>query len=158
PTGNSEIFVTRYTASGTLDPSFASGGKFTLQLAIRLPSGLSGVLGCAARPDGGIVAAGYRDGMNNGVTFAVDAVVLALDAHGMLDAGFANGGILIQQFSVGTMQRCDASGLLLLPDERILLAIEGNDASDQSSVGVARLTAGGALDPNFGTNGYTLAP
>jgi uncharacterized delta-60 repeat protein len=37
-------------------------------------------------------------------------------------------------------------------------AREGTDAGNNPDLGVARLTPTGSLDPNFGSNGYTLAP
>jgi uncharacterized delta-60 repeat protein len=153
--GNAATIVARYTTDGVLDPSFASGGKFALQLSTRVPSGISGLFGCAVQTDGSVVGAGYRDS-GSSPTFAVDAVVLRLDAHGVLDPGFASGGLFIQQLSLGSAPGSDATDVLVLPDGRILLSIEGRDASDNAAVGVARLTPSGGLDPDFGANGYTL--
>jgi uncharacterized delta-60 repeat protein len=151
--GHTQILVARYTEAGMLDPSFGSGGKFVLQLLIG-SSGGSGLLGCSVQPDGRVVGAGYRF---NGT--GIDAVVLRLDTHGVLDPGFASGGVLVQNLALGSAMYSDASDVLVLPTESIIPAVEGKDGSNANGMGVGRLTTSGMFDPGFGiSGGYTLLP
>jgi uncharacterized delta-60 repeat protein len=150
-TGTGEMLVARYSAGGTLDASFASGGKFVIQVS---PTGFnSAVSGCTVQPDGSVLGASFR--------FVVDAataeaIVLRLDATGMLDPGFGSGGMFIHQFAVGSSMRSEADDVLALPDGRVVVAIDGVDPRNHFATGVARLTATGMLDPGFGSGGDTL--
>lgn len=149
--GYSQLLVARYTEAGMLDPSFASGGKFVLQLSTN-PNGGSGLLGCSLQPDGRIVGAGFRH-----FPAGVDGVVLRLDTHGVLAPDFASGGLLVQNFALGIALFSDASDVAVLPDGSIILAIEGKDSNSLNGMGIARLTNAGTFYPGFGLNGgYTL--
>jgi uncharacterized delta-60 repeat protein len=62
--GTSDFAIARYTADGTLDSSFGSGGKATVDFL----SGNDGAQAVVVQPDGKIVAGGFaRNGNSVGV-------------------------------------------------------------------------------------------
>jgi uncharacterized delta-60 repeat protein len=83
--GHANFGLARYTASGTLDNSFGTGGKVVT--AMGLQNWASIAKGLVIQPNGKLVAAGYAYGGGNS-TFAVARYT----SNGTLDSGFGNGG------------------------------------------------------------------
>ncbi len=150
--GSFGVLIARFTSDGVLDPSFASGGKFTMQLNASSGAGSSQLLGCAVQPNGDVLGVGLRTSSTGGL----EAVALRLDDHGTLDPGFGSGGVFAHQLSLSSTQLSDASDVIVLPNGSLALSIEGRDASDHNAMGVAELGANGQLTPGFGTGGFTL--
>ena len=122
-------------ASGDLDPSFASGGKYLSTLYGTSMFGPS----VAVQSGGRIVVAGkHFDGSDD------DFAMLALTATGAFE------GSAITAFSSGKNE--DAKSVLLLPDGRIVIGGEGN-AGTYAQHGVVRFLANGSLDGTFGVGG-----
>ena len=109
-------------ANGTLDPTFGSGGKRTIDFG----GDDEGVYGAALQPDGKIVLAGDSH---------LTPAVARLKANGSLDTTFAAGGK--KPFSWGALGR--AMAVLVLPNGKILLA--GFSGPEGGNVQVARLNA-----------------
>jgi uncharacterized delta-60 repeat protein len=110
--GSRNIFaLARYNGNGSLDQSFASGGKLTTVVGTDLES----VLDLALQPDGKVLAAGYADpGSGGGSDFAL----VRYNADGSLDQGFGAGGKVI----AGLSSRSDtARAMVLQPDGKIVL-------------------------------------
>lgn len=135
--------VCRLLTDGSLDPSFGSGGKATVQV------GQANTLGqtFALQPDGKMLIGGHYA---VGSTF--DLFVARLDANGTLDPSFGTGGIATHM--------THASGALfwdmeLQADGRILVTGQ-NRVVGNSALLTARLLPTGALDPSFGTGGVAL--
>src|SRR5262245_31599334 len=76
------------TQSGTLDPSFGTGGKVTTDFG-----GSEGVSSLALQPDGKIVAAGGAS-INGSSVFAL----ARYNSDGALDASFGTGGKVTTDF------------------------------------------------------------
>ncbi|MDQ1382385.1 MAG: hypothetical protein QOJ71_3104 [Actinomycetota bacterium] len=125
--------VTRYTANGSLDTTFATGGVFTLSLV-----GNGAVSDAVLQPDGKIVLGG-----TNGVP--EDFFVTRLRTNGTVDPTFVTahpttnfGGASVDQ----------AFGVALGPAGTIVLA-----GRSGQNVAIARYTTTGALDPTFSGDG-----
>jgi uncharacterized delta-60 repeat protein len=121
-------------ANGTLDPTFGSGGKRTIDFG----GDDEGVYGAALQPDGKIVLAGDSH---------LTPAVARLKANGSLDTTFATGGK--KTFSWGALGRVTA--VLVAPNGKLVLA--GFSGPEGGNVQVARLNANGKLDTTFGTGG-----
>lgn len=138
--------IARLNSNGTLDASFATGGKLTTSINAS-PDGI-----VVIQWDGKIVFGGYvNGGKKNGYDFAV----ARYNPNGSVDTMFGNGGIATADFS-GLTDRIRA------------VAIDGNNnivaagSSRGSSIAsqnfaVARFTPSGQLDPAFGSGGKLLA-
>jgi uncharacterized delta-60 repeat protein len=131
------------TQSGTLDPSFGTGGQVTTDFA----GGGSGAAALAIQPDGKIVAAGVRV-----VDYSPDFAVARYNTDGTLDTSFGTGGLVSTDFG-SPWER--ATSVAIQPDGKIVVA-------GQSVVGwfndfaLARYNPDGTLDSGFGTGGKVL--
>jgi uncharacterized delta-60 repeat protein len=125
--------VARLRATGVLDTDFGGDGRVTL------PGGgsLSAVL---VQPDRNIVVAGNASG-------SAMMTVTRLKPDGSLDATFGSAGTTTVAF--GSLAN-PLGGAARQPDGKIVVAGYTQDGED---VAVARLDAGGSLDPSFGTSG-----
>jgi uncharacterized delta-60 repeat protein len=103
------------------------------------PTKLGEINALAGLPGGGLIAGGYQ---NTG-----RAALAKYTTDGALDPSFGVGGVTLLQVDGGSSAVND---LVLQPDGKILAAMYGSGASHGY---VARFTAGGALDPTFGTGG-----
>jgi uncharacterized delta-60 repeat protein len=123
--------VARYNADGSLDTSFGTAGRVTLDFGSTNDSA-SGVV---VQADGKIVVAGGSDG---------DFAVARLNPDGSLDTSFGTGGK--QTVDFGGYD--GASDVALQADGKIVLA-GGTDGG----FAVARLNADGSLDTSFDGDG-----
>jgi uncharacterized delta-60 repeat protein len=140
---NLRFAAVRLEADGDPDPTFGTGGIASTTVCC-------GAAAVALLPTGESLLAG---------TTQDDALVMRLDADGAPDAGFGVGGTVALEFAAG--DRAAASAITALGDGRIVVAGSGfftGGAYFVSHHGVARLTAGGALDPTFGTGGTVAVP
>lgn len=134
-----------------LDPSFADGGVFMLDVG-----GVDNVAwsaqGLDLQPDGRLVVGGTVVGAPGG-----RLVVVRLSTSGALDPSFGDGGIV--ELVVGA-PNAQLETIRVQPDGTLVLAGEADDplldGGDRSLVVVARLTATGTLDSTFG--GGVLLP
>ena len=129
-------------ADGDLDPTFGNGGKVVTDFN-NSTDWLSRI---AVQPDGKIVAIGD--------TFPSRRGALArYNPDGTLDATFGNGDKVITVASV----RETASGLLLLPDGKIMISgtISVPTEFDTSFL-LLRFNSDGSVDPTFGNGGTVM--
>ena len=145
-TGDKTVILTdgglaRYDGSGSLDPSFGSGGF--AQIAGYQPVAL------ALAPDGSIVVAGYgptKDGDEQ-------LVLSRFSADGAIDASFGTGGIVTNDLFGGVDTYAEGiSRVLVQPDGKIVVA---GTASAQSwgfadDFAAARYNTDGSPDRYFG--------
>lgn len=129
-------------ADGDLDLTFGDAGKVVTDFN-NSNDWLSRI---AVQPDGKIVAIGD--------TFPSRRGALArYNPDGTLDATFGNGGKVITVASV----RESASGLLLLPDGKIMISGSISVPNDfDTSFVLLRFNSDGSVDPTFGNGGTVM--
>jgi len=132
----------RFTAEGTLDPTFGEGGKFLFD-----PGGnreLATIHDAVLLPDGRIVAVGWT--LEFGVQFEQNVALLRLLPNGTLDPTFGDGGT-----AFGNLGTSNSAARVAVTDDGQIVV--GGDRF------VARYNADGSLDHSFGTSGpgFTLA-
>ena len=126
---------------GTLDPTFGTDGR----LVLRSENGSQnvGANRVLVRPDGRLVLLG---GIGD------DAAVISLTADGARDASFGKDGVA--RVSPGAQSEIVFFGATILADGSLVLAGARQGEFDDTSVALlVKLTASGARDASFGTNG-----
>jgi uncharacterized delta-60 repeat protein len=134
--GPSAFALARYTADGTLDPSFGAGGKVTTDFG---PGG-STAWAVALQPDGKIVAAGTA----GPGTFAL----ARYNPDGSLDQSFGSGGKLTTAVA---SEEALAHALAVQGEGKIVAAGWSVTCTYQDFT-VARYTLNGSPDPTFGSS------
>jgi uncharacterized delta-60 repeat protein len=135
--------IVRYNTNGTLDSTFANGGKGTYELL--------SARAVALQSDGKIIGTGSIVlQMSGGGTF-IGFGVVRVNPDGLLDSNFGNGGIASTAF--GALE-AEPLGVVVQPDGRILVAGDtSNGATDRAAIALARYNSNGTLDASFGTGG-----
>ena len=133
------------TDTGTLDAAFGTDGVVIADIDASGDSARN--IGTDA--SGNILATGYsRDG--DGI---VSPVLIKVDATGVLDAAFGNGGIANNVVLPGVTE---SYNFALQGDNYILAGYgRGEDTEATLDMVVYRFLADGSLDATFGTNGVT---
>jgi uncharacterized delta-60 repeat protein len=137
--GSKTVFtLARYDASGSLDPTFGTGGIVTTQVG----TGNSSIHGLALQPDGKIVADGAAMNGSQGVL-----AVARYDSDGSPDATFGSGGIATT--AVGLVgENVSVGPVVLQPDGKIVATF---------GFALVRYETNGTLDPSFANSaGVTL--
>lgn len=144
--GKWDLLVVRLGTDGSLDGAFGTAGVFTTDMGGDNDVGEA----IAIQPDGKILIVGGQ------FTGTAGGFLARLNGDGTLDTGFGSGGKL-------ALTAIGASGYDLLraaairSDGKIIAAgVSGVGASNTEDALVLRVTAAGALDTTFGTNGSTL--
>ena len=140
-----DFAMARYTAAGALDTTFGAAG--TGYVYTSMSDGFDSGTTLALQSSGKIIQAGYADysGPHN---FAV----ARFSSDGLLDTSFGNAGVVLTDCGYSLADYPGLKGMIIQPsDDSIIVA--GNSVND---VCIARYTANGALDNNFGTNGIAL--
>ncbi|HEY7256055.1 MAG TPA: hypothetical protein VH476_05170 [Solirubrobacterales bacterium] len=120
-----QLIVARFTSNGELDPSFGTGGVFTLDATAGYDAGEA----LSILPDGKILVAGLGG--------TADTWLLRLTPDGQLDSSFGSGG---QTILSGIPGEDYAAGLALQPDGRPVTVGEGETASKGAELLAARFT------------------
>jgi uncharacterized delta-60 repeat protein len=128
PDTSQDFALARYQPSGSLDPTFGSGG------VVQSPAGVARAV--ALQPDGKIVAAG---------TTFTQVRVARYNADGSLDQSFGSGGVVTTQVGTGNS---GANALLIQPDGKIVV---GGQSSGVFTL--VRYDVSGLLDATFGSGG-----
>lgn len=144
--GPPHVALARYTADGAPDAGFGSGGILDIN-AGSSANGSSEAHALLIQPDGKLLVAGYATGTGNS-----DLLVMRLDGSGAPDPTFGTGGIT--RTPIGTGEDI-ANAMVLQPDGRIVVAGTAVIDNDRHDFVIARYTSTGALDPTFGTGGFT---
>ncbi|MFC4453900.1 hypothetical protein [Deinococcus sonorensis] len=142
--GEGDFRVARYTAAGTLDASFGTGGK------------VSAVFGAGSI---GVANAVVVDAQNRLVLAGQsqnDTAAARLTENGALDASFGEGGKKVIAINADNWDA--ANGLAIQSDGKVVLGGWVYGVGSQSNFTVTRLTAGGQPDGGFGTGGTTVTP
>lgn len=145
----SAFLVVRLLADGSFDTTFANSGYVQVPFAIRDVE-RSAANAIALQPDGKIVVAGEALASDDDYDFAL----LRLNANGSLDASFGDGGQTTVSFDLGGSSTDKASGVVVQPSGKIVtVGTVTAPNGDHTIVGMARLTANGALDTTFASGG-----
>lgn len=143
---DSNFLVLRFRADGTLDPSFADGGKFVLPIG----TGTDRAHAVAIQDDGKIVVGGESLTATN--TTGRDFALIRLRADGTLDPQFGNGGKVVTPMGLqGVSDTVYALALPIVNGEQRIVAAGG-----EGDFVIARYTAAGILDASFGNGGKVM--
>ena len=144
----SRITVIRVNPDGTPDPDF--NGPAGIQPAVGGDS--SDTAAVKVDPEGRILVAGFRR------TPSTEPLVLRLRPDGSLDPAYGTGGFAVLDLSPSPLD--SPQDLELDAEGRAVIAATsgGPNQEDKYDGVVARLTAGGGLDPSFGTGGRIVSP
>jgi uncharacterized delta-60 repeat protein len=142
-----DFIVLRYNADGTPDAGFGTGGRAIVSVV----AGSDAANAVVIQPDGKIVVGGYAQNAAGSSDFAI----LRLNADGSRDEGFGVKGATT--FSVGTVSGDNVSGLALQAsgNETRIIAV-GPSGTAPLQFAAIRLSANGAVDNGFGTNGVSI--
>lgn len=161
---DSQMAVARFGTTGGLDTSFGTNGIATTNLAVGTGKKAELARAVVVQSDGKIVLAGpieHDTAATGDAARDTDIAIVRFDTTGQLDQTFGNNGITRLDLSTGTVSgtafRGDTVwGLTLLPGDKLLL-VGGKlaDGAGRTDIdyAVVQLTASGAVDPSFGTNG-----
>ena len=135
-----QFALARYTAAGTLNPSFGTGGTVTTDF-----TGHGDVANAVAvQGDGKIVVAGFA--FSSGIDG--DFALARYNADGSLDTSFGTGGKVTTDLGTNSD---GARAIAIQPDGAIVVV--GTAGED---IALARYTTDGKLDATFGTGGKTI--
>ncbi|MBV9545146.1 MAG: hypothetical protein JOY61_12315 [Chloroflexi bacterium] len=151
--GASQFAIARYTSSGSLDPSFGSGGL------VLTSAGESGAeaRGIALQSDGRIAAVGTSFGTaDHDDAFALVRYM----PDGSLDTSFGDGGTIITEFTTPSGP-ARGNAIIVQPDGMIFAA--GSAGGHAGSLALVRYTTSGTAAPTAtqlqaSAQGYALAP
>jgi uncharacterized delta-60 repeat protein len=134
--------LARYTVRGKLDPSFGQGGKVVTSFGAYSDAYAAAL---AIQPDGKLVVAGtdLTDTRGERGYFAV--ALARYKTGGALDPSFGAGGRVVARINE---YGSGARAAVLQADGKIVVAGAAGDVPV-----LLRYTAGGKLDPSFGTRG-----
>lgn len=142
-----KAFVCRYAVAGNLDPGFDGDGCAEPSLAL-IDNGEEHPYTALRLPDERVLLGGYV-GVNPLNPDHLDGMLMMLTADGAVDPSFGTSGyVRLQPPGSSFTQVID---LHRLDDGRILIAATADTGSF-----VARTSASGQLDTQFGSNGYAL--
>ena len=140
-----DFAIARLTPAGVLDPNFGGDGRVTV--AFDLGGNLDDqMLELAVAPDGAIYAGGMVASGNT------DFGIVKLQPDGSPDLAWGNAGRATVAFDLGGPQDI-AYGLVVQPDGKVVLTGLAQPSASTSDIALARLDAGGMLDPTFGFAG-----
>jgi uncharacterized delta-60 repeat protein len=135
-----DFALARYTPSGTLDPTFGSGGMVTTDFYGFTDHAQAGLV---VQPDGKLVAAGASFTLFTGGNY--DFALARYNPDGTLDASFGSGGKVTTDLLGFDDQ---AFALARQPDGKLVAAGEAG-----ADFALARYNPDGTLDPSFNGSG-----
>jgi uncharacterized delta-60 repeat protein len=139
-----DIAVVRYNTNGSLDTSFGSGGRLSIDIA----SGSEAAYGLAVQSDGKIVIVGntWSPATNSNAAF-----VLRLNSNGTLDSSFGSGG---KTLTLLGRELTEADGLALQADGKVVIVGQSyNEGGTGWDIALARFNSDGTLDSTFDGDG-----
>jgi len=149
-TTSTDFGVARYNSDGSLDVTFGTLGKATVDF-----TQVDEARGVVVQPDGRIVIGGYLvAAAGGGIT--VDFGLARLNVNGTLDGTFGTGGKVITDF----FGRNDLLlGLALQANGKLVAAGSvANAANTDLDFALARYNTDGSLDAGFGNGGKVTTP
>jgi uncharacterized delta-60 repeat protein len=141
---NKDIALVRYTADGSLDSSFGSGGKVTTDVN----GGDDEASALVRQADGKLVVAG--SGLSGGQT---KFVLVRYGVNGSLDTTFGTNGVVTT--AIGSA--ASARALVVQPNGYLIAAGSTWNGSDHDFA-VVRYNSFGSPDPQWGGGGIVTTP
>ncbi|WP_238254220.1 beta strand repeat-containing protein, partial [Methylobacterium bullatum] len=146
---STDFAVVRYTADGSLDTGFGTGGKILTPIG----AGTSSDIGqsVTVQPDGKILVAGYGQGSGSGFDFEL----VRYNADGSLDTSFGpNGtGKILTPVGAGTSSDIGFSVTVQADGKIVVAGTSTTGSSTGTDFAVVRYNANGSLDTGFGPDG-----
>ncbi len=147
-----DFAVVRYNADGSLDTSFGSGGKVTIDFGSPGDYRDDYATGVAVDGQGRIVLAGQTYNSQSGT--GLDFAAARLNAYGSLDTSFDSDGKQTIDFgSPGQYQYDNATGVAVDGQGCIVLAGNTSQSGTGYDFAAARLNTDGSLDTSFDGDG-----
>jgi len=148
---NYNLMACRIQTDGSLDPDFANGGKFFLDIH----GGADSANSVCLRPDGRMVLAGYTRTQPESNEFYSQSLFVGLNQNGALDDSFGSGGIV--EIEVSPLMD-EVTAAILMPDGRIMASCTADagstvDVSGQYQFAVIRLMPNGDPDLTLAADG-----
>ncbi|MDX2128194.1 MAG: T9SS type A sorting domain-containing protein [Chloroherpetonaceae bacterium] len=148
-TAGGQFAIARINADGTLDNTFDTDGKVTIDI-VSANTNNESIYAIQLQTDGKIVVGGTVASTTSGIhnNFAL----ARLNSNGSLDNTFGTNGTVVTDFNTREDGCLD---IKVLSDGKILAAgyaVTGT-TNDSREIAVARYLSTGALDNTFGTNG-----
>jgi uncharacterized delta-60 repeat protein len=145
---STELFVARYTAAGSLDATFGTGGITQIADATYSLCGFS----IALQSDGKLVIGGTAI---DRTTYNNSLALFRFTSTGVLDNTFGNSGFTI--YGAGQADYTDVAMTIVSGDKILIASLISAPDGSSAQIAAARFTADGtALDESFGTSGVTL--
>jgi uncharacterized delta-60 repeat protein len=141
---DAHVLLARYTADGSLDNGFGSGGSVTSTFG----APFEGASALALQPDGKPVIAGRSGETVTGGDF----LVARYNPDGSLDSGFGQGGHVLTDFGSDADR---ARAVAIQPDGKIV-AVGQTTVGGTNDFAVSRYGADGAADAGFGVGGKVV--
>lgn len=135
-----EIALVRYNTNGTLDNTFGTGGKTTIDIS----SSHDGATSVAIQGDGKIVIGGSSKN-----TPFLEFTLIRYNTNGTLDNSFGTGGIVITDIGVGD----DYINKVVIQNDGKIVAAGIIGPGSSADFALARYNTDGTLDNSFGTGG-----
>ncbi len=143
-TGVNSMAVARYNEDGSIDTTFGTSGKVTINSG----NNEDYAVAIAVQSDGKIVMGGYTYVGDNPLRY--DFVAVRLNIDGTFDNNYGNNGIVISRVLENGQNY--AEQMVLQPDNKIILA--GYAATvDNYNLAMLRFDSDGSVDTTFGTDG-----
>ncbi len=148
---NIDFAMARYSADGVLDTTFSAGDADGVDgLNIIDFGGSDWGYSMAVAPDGKLVGGEHV----NCCAPTNDFGVFRLTSDGALDSSFGAGGKV--QIDFGRSDADIGNAVVVLPDGSVIVGGSSNNAIGDSDFALVMLTPDGAIDTNFGTDGFIL--
>ncbi len=144
-----QFAVARYDPTGTLDPTFGTGGQVLTALRPG-PSASAEARAVAIQPDGRIVVAGLSTEANQKAMAVVRYLV-----DGRLDATFGTEGKVLTDFGTTGVVTW-VGGVVIQTDGRIVVAGTIAPSEQSAAFALVRLNPDGSLDTAFGSEGKVV--
>lgn len=149
--------VRRFRSDGTPDTTWGSNGVASHNLAV----GTSGEVtrGVVVQRTGKVVVAATVEHLGAMDARDRDIALARFNSDGTLDTSFGTDGVVTLDLSDGVLDGTTyvadgAWSVVAYPDDRLVVtASRRRDGATDSDFAVVRLSADGARDPSFGTNG-----
>ncbi len=140
-----DFALARYTSAGVLDTTFGSSGKTKTDFG----TNGDGATAVAFFSDGRLLVAGTSSTLVSNIPTSSDFALARYSADGVLDTSFGTNGKVTTNFNV-----LDAiTSVVFQSDGKIVASGSAGASLLSSDFALARYSADGALDTDFGTSG-----